>query len=97
MINGADFVKTSTGKTQLGATLEAAEILLNVIKDFNHKTQKWIGLKISGGITSVETALTYCRLVENIMGKDFLTPHYFRIGASSLLQEIVSCELKSQN
>ncbi len=82
---GADFIKTSTGKTPIGATLEAAEIMLDAIQNQNRK----VGLKISGGIRSYDQAADYCRLVESKMGVDWISSLHFRIGASSLLKDLL--------
>lgn len=85
---GADFIKTSTGKTKQGATIEAAETILNTIQTItNHHT---VGLKVSGGIRTIAQALSYIEIAQKIMGTDWVQPTFFRIGASSLLNEIIS-------
>lgn len=81
---GADFIKTSTGKIAVGATLEAAQVMLQVIKDHYQKTGKMVGFKAAGGISTPEQALQYANLAHNIMGDEFLTNTTFRIGASRL-------------
>ncbi len=81
---GVDFLKTSTGKTGTGATIEAAEIMLNCIKDSGTNC----GFKASGGIRSQSDALAYMGLAEKILGKDFVRPRRFRLGASSLLKSL---------
>ncbi|MFZ4589471.1 MAG: deoxyribose-phosphate aldolase [Ignavibacteria bacterium] len=86
---GADFIKTSTGKISPAATLEAAYVMLNVIKDHFDKTGKRIGFKPAGGIRTTEEALQYISLVKNILGDEWLTPGLFRIGASSLLNNLL--------
>jgi deoxyribose-phosphate aldolase len=78
--NGADFIKTSTGKSATGATVEAAEIMCNAIKN----SGKRIGFKASGGIRSYEDAMQYYSVVKAILGEEWLYPELFRIGASSL-------------
>lgn len=85
---GADFVKTSTGKSGAGATLEAATTLLLVIKHMSAKNKRVIGLKVSGGIKEIEQAGKYIELAERIMGKKWVTPHTFRIGASQLMTKL---------
>ena len=85
---GADFIKTSTGKTKQGATLEAAEIMLKAIQEQTVNQQKHVGLKISGGVRTVPQCLSYITLVEDTMGQDWIKPNCFRIGASRLLDEI---------
>ena len=81
---GADFLKTSTGKTD-GASLEAASIMLATIKE----SEGEIGLKVSGGIRNVAQAVAYIELANQIMGENWVQPQTFRIGASSLLDDII--------
>lgn len=83
---GGDFIKTSTGKVTVGATPEAVEIILSTIKN----SGKNVGLKISGGIKRVADAEQYVQLVSDTMGIDWLTTKHFRIGASSLLDDILN-------
>lgn len=88
---GADFIKTSTGKAAVGATLEAAEIMLTAIKQAN--TQKALGFKASGGIRSIEQAIDYIDLAEKIMHPGWVNAQNFRFGASSLLNELIDSGL----
>jgi deoxyribose-phosphate aldolase len=81
---GADFLKTSTGKITIGATLEAAQTILSVIK----KIPRTIGFKVSGGVRTISEAKQYIQLAEEIMGRTWVTPEHFRIGASRLVDEI---------
>lgn len=83
---GADFLKTSTGKRQPGATLEAAEALLGVI-EAGHQT---IGFKASGGIRTVGQAAEYLGLADHLLGPGWANPGTFRIGASSLLDDVLA-------
>jgi len=83
---GADFIKTSTGKIATGATLEAAEIMLNVINDNLKKTKNPVGFKAAGGIRKPEEALAYAELATRILGKEYVNKQMFRIGASSLTE-----------
>jgi deoxyribose-phosphate aldolase len=83
---GADFIKTSTGKTPVSATPEAAEIMLNAIKASGHP----VGLKPSGGIRTVADAGIYLGLADRIMGPDWATPKTFRIGASSVFEALIA-------
>lgn len=85
LYSGADFIKTSTGKEYPGASLEAAYTMCQVIKEYNQKHGKKCGIKLSGGIRSVEDAVKYYTLVEAILGEEWLSPELFRIGASSLV------------
>jgi deoxyribose-phosphate aldolase len=82
--HGADFVKTSTGKTAVSATPEAAEIVLEAIAVSGQP----VGFKASGGIRTVDDARTYLALADSIMGPDWATPATFRLGASSLLDAL---------
>jgi deoxyribose-phosphate aldolase len=83
---GADFIKTSTGKTTVSATPEAAEIMLNVIK----RSGRPVGLKPSGGIRTVQDAGLYLDLADRVMGTGWATPQTFRIGASSLYDALIA-------
>ena len=90
LAGGADMLKTSTGKTQPGATLPAALVLADTLKDFYSLTGRAAGLKVSGGIRTTEDALKYLRVVEQVLGGEWRTPQRFRIGASSLLEDLVA-------
>ncbi|MGE5424676.1 MAG: deoxyribose-phosphate aldolase [Syntrophothermus sp.] len=94
---GADFIKTSTGKILPAATLEAAGIMLQVIKDHFLKTNQKIGFKPAGGISDPATALQYFDLVKRICGDDWLNPKLFRIGASRLADALVKEILAGNN
>lgn len=85
---GADFVKTSTGKIPVGATLEAAEVMLNVVKDKVKYNKKTVGFKAAGGIRNPEEAVKYARLAQRILGEEYIKPSLFRIGASSLTDSL---------
>jgi deoxyribose-phosphate aldolase len=85
---GADFIKTSTGKEFPGASIEAVEIMAKVIAG-SKSTQK-VGLKISGGVRTYEDALAYLEVVEKHLGKSFITPNKLRIGASSLVTNLMN-------
>lgn len=89
MESGADFIKTSTGKIQPAATLEAAYVMLAAIKEYHEKTGKKIGFKPAGGISDPETALQFWQLVKTINGEEWLNNHLFRFGASRLLNKLV--------
>ena len=84
---GADFLKTSTGKTKISASPEAARVMLGAIAS-DAGAAKQVGFKPSGGIRSVADAAVYIALVEEILGVDALAPQRFRIGASSVLNDI---------
>lgn len=83
---GADFIKTSTGKVGVNATLEAADIMLQAIRD----SRKKVGFKPAGGISTVTDAAHYLKLADTIMGEDWVMPSTFRFGASGLLDDITA-------
>jgi deoxyribose-phosphate aldolase len=83
---GADFIKTSTGKTPVSATPEAAEIMLNAIK----ASGRPVGLKPSGGIRTLADAKIYLDLADHILGQGWATPQTFRIGASSVYDALIA-------
>lgn len=85
---GADFIKTSTGKIQPGATLPATLVMLDAIHDYYQTTGKKVGIKPAGGIKTAEQALQYFILVRETLGNDWLTPELFRFGASSLIDDL---------
>lgn len=87
---GADFIKTSTGKIQPAATLEASWIMLNVIKSHYEQTGVKIGFKPAGGISTAEVAINYYLLVKHILGPEWLNPELFRFGASRLFDQVLS-------
>jgi deoxyribose-phosphate aldolase len=90
MLSGADFIKTSTGKIAVGATPEAVVVMAHAIKDFYSKTGKKVGIKPAGGISDPLTALTYYRIIERILGEEWLDAERFRIGASRLANKIMA-------
>jgi deoxyribose-phosphate aldolase len=83
---GADFIKTSTGKVPINATLEASRIMLEAIKS----SGKAVGFKAAGGVRTAQEAQQYLQLAANIMGEDWITPECFRFGASSLLNNLLT-------
>lgn len=87
---GADFIKTSTGKIGVGATLEAAEVMLKCIAENVKINKKTVGFKAAGGISSPEEALAYAELAKKILGDDFIKNQTFRIGASRLTNRMYS-------
>ncbi len=84
--SGADFIKTSTGKTDISATVHAAEIMLRAIK----KSGANCGFKASGGIKNINDAMLYMNLANDIMGDVWLSSEKFRFGASSLLDDLLN-------
>ena len=90
MYSGADFIKTSTGKVYPGATLEAAYVMCQCIKEYHEKTGTMIGFKVSGGVSSTEDAVKDYTLVKEILGEQWLNNNYFRIGTSRAANYILS-------
>jgi len=89
ILGGADFIKTSTGKIATGATPAAFLIMLDTIREYLEKTGKAIGIKPAGGIRTPEQALVYTWLLGEVLGEQWLDKDYFRIGASSLADEMI--------
>lgn len=83
---GAHFLKTSTGKTSVGATPHAVDVLLDVVREFEGA----VGVKISGGVRTVEQARSYLAQVAVVMGREWISPARVRFGASSLMGRLVS-------
>ena len=90
MFAGADFVKTSTGKIDVAATPEAAVVMCQAIRDYYQQTGRKVGFKAAGGVRTPEDAALYYTIVEEILGKEWLTTDLFRIGASSAANNILS-------
>ena len=90
MFAGADFIKTSTGKIDVAATPEAAFVMCHAIKDYYQKTGRKVGFKAAGGVKTPEDAALYYTIVEEVLGKEWLTTDLFRIGASSAANNLIS-------
>jgi deoxyribose-phosphate aldolase len=88
--SGADFIKTSTGKTEPAATPEAAVVMCRAIKDFYDSTGEKRGFKPAGGIVTKDDAITYYAIVDSVLGNGWLNPEFFRIGASRLANNLLS-------
>ena len=86
---GADFIKTSTGKVQPAATMPVTLVMLEAIRDYFYETGIRIGMKPAGGIRNSKQALAYLVMVRETLGDDWLTPDLFRIGASTLLNDVL--------
>ncbi len=87
---GADFIKTSTGKTTVSATREAAFVMCRAISDFYFETGIKVGFKAAGGIVTPEDAINYYQIVNYCLGEEWLNNNLFRIGASRLANNILS-------
>ena len=90
MYSEADFIKTSTGKIYPGASLEAAWVMCQCIKEYYEKTGRKVGFKAAGGVRTPEDAMKYYAIVEEILGDEWLCHDLFRIGASSLANAILA-------
>ena len=88
MMAGADFIKTSTGKESVNATLPVSLVMIRMIRDYYERTGVKIGYKPAGGVSAAKDALAYLALMKEELGRDWLEPELFRFGASSLLGDI---------
>lgn len=88
ILGGGDFIKTSTGKIPVAATLQSMLVMLDTIKEYHLKTGKKIGIKPAGGISEPEVALDYYLLVREVLGNEWLNNSLFRIGASRLANKV---------
>lgn len=89
LLAGADFIKTSTGKIDIGATPDAATAMLLTLRELTPLLKRPLGFKASGGIRTIAQASEYIALANRIMGKGWVTPVSFRLGASQLVDEIL--------
>ncbi|AVL54940.1 deoxyribose-phosphate aldolase [Roseobacter denitrificans] len=88
MMAGADFIKTSTGKESVNATLPVTLVMIRAIRDYYERSGYRVGYKPAGGISKAKDALTYLALIKEELGTAWLAPNLFRFGASSLLNDI---------
>ncbi|HEX2029874.1 MAG TPA: deoxyribose-phosphate aldolase [Actinomycetota bacterium] len=89
MAAGADFIKTSTGKISASASFPSALCMMEAARDFLHQTGRPVGIKVAGGIRKAKEAWTYLVILHETLGPDWLTPDRFRIGASTLLNDLL--------
>jgi deoxyribose-phosphate aldolase len=89
LLAGADFIKTSTGKVSPAATLPVTHLMLQVVRDWHQQTGSRCGVKAAGGIRTTKDAIRYLVAVNEIAGRDWLTPQRFRLGASGLLNDLL--------
>lgn len=90
MYSGADFIKTSTGKVYPGASLDAAYVMCQCIKEYYDATGTMIGFKPAGGVSTTDDALAYYTIVKEVLGDKWLNNRYFRLGASRLANRLLS-------
>ncbi len=86
---GADFIKTSTGKIQPAATMQVTLVMLQAIRDYYYETGRMVGMKPAGGISSAKLALHYLVMLRETLGNAWMTPEWFRFGASSLANDVL--------
>ena len=89
MLAGGDFIKTSTGKISPAATLPVTLVMLEAVRDFRDTTGRQVGVKPAGGIRTTKDAIKYLVVVNETVGDDWLDPDWFRIGASTLLNDLL--------
>ncbi len=89
LLAGGDFLKTSTGKVSPASTMPVALLMLESARDFYLETGRLVGVKVAGGIRTAKEALRYLVIVNETVGNLWLTPNYFRFGASSLLNDVL--------
>ncbi len=93
---GADFIKTSTGKIQPAATMQVTLVMLQAIRDFYRSTGRMVGMKPAGGISNAKLALHYLVMLRETLGNAWMTPEWFRFGASSLANDVLMQIAKQQ-
>lgn len=86
---GADFIKTSTGKVQPAATMQVTLVMLQAIRDYYRETGRQVGMKPAGGISRSKLALHYLVMLRETLGNEWMTPEWFRFGASSLANDVL--------
>ncbi|HEX7061121.1 MAG TPA: deoxyribose-phosphate aldolase [Woeseiaceae bacterium] len=86
---GADFIKTSTGKVQPAATLPVTLVMLQAIRDYHRETGRMVGMKPAGGISNAKLAVHYLVMLKETLGNAWMTPEWFRFGASSLANDVL--------
>jgi deoxyribose-phosphate aldolase len=89
MLAGGDFIKTSTGKVPVAATLPVTLVMLEAVRDFRAATGRQVGVKPAGGIRTTKDAIKYLVMVNETAGDDWLDPDWFRFGASTLLNDLL--------
>lgn len=90
LYSGADFLKTSTGKEYEGASLHAAYVMCQAIKEYHEATGHMVGFKAAGGVSTTADAVKYYTIVKEVLGEEWLTNEYFRLGASRLANNLLS-------
>ena len=96
MYAGADFIKTSTGKIQPAATMQVTLVMLQAIRDYYYETGRMVGMKPAGGISKAKLAIHYLVMLRETLGQKWLSPDWFRFGASSLANDVLMQIQKQQ-
>lgn len=89
LLAGGDFIKTSTGKVSPAATLPVTHVMLQAVRDFRDQTGEQRAVKPAGGIRNTKDAIRYLVAVQEVAGPEWLDPHWFRFGASSVLNDLI--------
>ena len=97
MAAGADFIKTSTGKIGAGASLPAALCMMEAAREFHRETGRRIGIKIAGGVRASKAAIAYLILLRETLGEAWMRPNLFRVGASTLLNDLLQQRAKERS
>lgn len=87
---GADFIKTSTGKVSVGATYDAVYVMAKTVAEYNALNNTKVGIKVAGGVSTTEQAVSYYTIVASVLGEDWLNASLFRFGASRLVNALIS-------
>ena len=90
LYSDGDFIKTSTGKVEPGATPAAVYVMCKAIKEYYEETGRKVGIKIAGGVKTTADAIKYYTLVKELLGEEWLDPNWCRIGASKLANHLLS-------
>ena len=93
---GADFIKTSTGKIQPAATMQVTLVMLQAIRDYFGETGRMVGMKPAGGISNAKLAVHYLVMLRETLGNAWMTPEWFRFGASSLANDVLMQIMKQE-
>jgi deoxyribose-phosphate aldolase len=88
MMAGADFIKTSTGKEDVNATLPVSLVMVRALRDYGERTGEMVGFKPAGGLKTAKDAMNWLILMKEEMGRRWMDPDLFRLGASSMLADI---------
>jgi deoxyribose-phosphate aldolase len=94
---GGDFIKTSTGKVQPAATLPVTLVMLQAIRDYYHQTGRMVGMKPAGGVAKSKLAIQYLIMLRETLGQAWMTPKWYRFGASRLANDVLMQLVKQES